>query len=389
MENLVISDFKLGIIAGGQLGKMLVLAAANWDVKTLVLDREDHCPASDVCTRFVKGDPHSFEDVYNFGKQVDMLTFEIESVNIEAVKKLKAEGIRIHPDPGALEIIQDKGMQKHFYQKNRIPTARFQIFESEDSIKEAIGDGTISFPFVQKLRTGGYDGRGVAVIKSPADMHLLLKGASVIEEKIQIAKEISVIAARNQRGEVRCFPVVEMVFNEEANLVEKLICPSSIDSEKQQEAITLATQVIEAFELQGLLAVEMFLDKEEKIWVNESAPRTHNSGHHTIESVITSQFEQQLRAIFNFSLGSTHLKLPAVMINLLGEPGYEGDVKYEGLTECMAIEGVKFHLYGKKISKPYRKMGHATILGTTIERAIERADIVKNQLKITAWQKQS
>ncbi len=384
MERLVISDFKLGIIAGGQLGKMLVLAASNWDVKTWVMDREDHCPASDVCTRFIKGDPLRFEDVYQFGKQVDMLTFEIENVNIEAVKKLKAEGHRVLPDPEALEIIQDKGLQKQFYADHQIPTAPFRLFENTNAIKQALDAGTLSFPFVQKLRTGGYDGRGVAVIKTSDDLNQLLEGPSMVEDLVEIDKEISVIAARNQQGETKCFPVVEMIFNAEANLVEKLICPSSIRPDKEQEAIDIATKVITSLELQGLLAVEMFIDKSGKIWVNESAPRTHNSGHHTIESVITSQFEQQLRAIFNFSLGSTHLKMPAVMINLLGEPGYEGNAKYEGLTDSMAVEGVKIHLYGKKISKPFRKMGHVTVLAPTIAEAIEKADIVKNQLKIKA-----
>jgi len=389
MERLVISDFKLGIIAGGQLGKMLVLAAANWNIKTFVMDRDEHCPASPVCTKFFKGDPLNFDDVYNFGKKVDMLTFEIENVNIKAVKKLKAEGLQINPDPEALEIIQDKGLQKQFYADHDIPTAPFRLYKNAEEIRQSVKEGSLPIPFVQKLRTGGYDGRGVEVIKTEADLDRLLEGPSMVEDLVQIDKEISVIAARNQHGEIKCFPVVEMIFNEKANLVEKLVCPSSIDDGQQQKAIAIATQVISALELQGLLAVEMFLDQNGKVWVNESAPRTHNSGHHTIESVITSQFEQQLRAIFNFALGSTHLKLPAVMINLLGEPGFEGDVKYQGLTECMAIEGVKFHFYGKKISKPYRKMGHATILATDINKAIEKADIIKNNLKITAWQNQS
>jgi 5-(carboxyamino)imidazole ribonucleotide synthase len=384
MEKLVISEFKLGIIAGGQLAKMLVLAASNWDVKTYIMDQEKHCPASNVCTQFFQGDPLNFDDVYNFGKRVDMLTFEIENVNIEAVQKLKAEGHRIYPDPKALAIIQDKGLQKQFYIEHTIPTAPFRLFENADAIRKAVADGKLKIPFVQKLRKGGYDGRGVTVIKTTGHLDDLLEGASVVEDKIEIDKEISVIAARNHRGEIKCFPVVEMVFNEKANLVEKLICPSSVNAAKEQEAIAIASKVINALKLEGLLAVEMFIDHHDNVWVNESAPRTHNSGHHTIESVITSQFEQQLRAIFNFSLGSTHLKMPAVMINLLGEPGYEGAVKYEGLTDSLAIEGVKVHLYGKKISKPFRKMGHVTVLAPTIEEAIEKADIVKHQLKIKA-----
>jgi 5-(carboxyamino)imidazole ribonucleotide synthase len=388
MEKLVVSDFKLGIIAGGQLGKMLVLAASNWDVKTYVLDNDDHCPASANCTHFEKGDPLNHGDVYRFGKMVDMLTFEIESVNIEAIKQLKAEGLPIYPDPKTLEIIQDKGMQKQFYANQYIPTAPFQLFEDTHSIRQAIREGSLKVPFVQKLRKGGYDGRGVLVVKDSSGLNHLLEGPSMVEEMIPIEKEISVIAARNKRGEIRCFPVVEMDFNPEANLVEKLICPSSIDTILQDQATELAMQVVDMLELVGVLAVEMFLDRNQNLWVNEIAPRTHNSGHHTIESVVTSQFEQQLRAIFNFPLGSTRLKTPAVMINLLGEPGHEGNVKYEGLTKSMAIEGVKIHLYGKKITKPFRKMGHVTAIAPTVEEAIENAEKVKQILKVKSWTNQ-
>lgn len=386
MEQLVTSDFKLGIIAGGQLGKMLVLAASNWDVKTYILDKDEHCPASSACTQFILGNPLDFDDVYNFGQHVDMITFEIENINIEALKKLKAEGKRINPDPDSLEIIQDKGLQKKFYYNHGIPTSGFELIDGKKDLMALIDQGVIAYPFVQKLRKGGYDGRGVAVIQSPADIGLLLEGPSVIEELIGIEKEISVIAARNAKGEIRCFPVVEMEFNIEANLVERLICPSSIDDDKSREAIAIATKVISEFRLTGILAVEMFLDKSGKIWVNEIAPRPHNSGHHTIESIITSQFEQLLRAIFNFPLGSTLLKMPAVMINLLGESHHEGAVKYEGLTECMAVEGVKIHLYGKKQTKPYRKMGHVTIMAPTIEEAKIKSEIVKNKLKVKSWQ---
>jgi 5-(carboxyamino)imidazole ribonucleotide synthase len=384
MERLVISDFKLGIMAGGQLGKMLVLAASNWDVKTYVMDKDDHCPASTVCTRFFKGDPLIYEDVYRFGQQVDMLTFEIENVNIDAVKKLKEEGKQIHPDPEALEIIQDKGLQKQFYAQHGIPTAPFKLFDTAGQIRAAVEAGSLCVPFVQKLRRGGYDGRGVAVMKNESDLDGLLEGPSMVEDLVDIEKEISVITARNEKGEIKCFPVAEMLFNEKANLVEKLICPSLLDEIKKAEAYNLAHKVVESLNLVGLLAVEMFVDKQQTVWVNEIAPRTHNSGHHTIESVITSQFEQQLRAIYNFPLGSTFLKMPAVMINLLGEPGYEGPVKYEGLTESMAIEGVKVHLYGKKVTKPYRKMGHVTVMAPTLAEAIQKADVVKDKLKIKA-----
>jgi len=385
MEKLVTSEIKLGIIAGGQLGKMLVLSASNWNVKTYVLDKDDHCPASTSCTFFYKGDQLNFDDVYSFGQLVDVLTLELENVNIDALKKLKQEGKRIYPDPDKLEIIQDKGLQKQFYEKIKVPSSSFSLLNSKQEILSAVESGKLQLPFVQKLRKGGYDGRGVSIIRSKNDLINLLDGASVIEHLVDIEKEISAIVARNEHGEVKCHPTVEMEFNPTANLVEKLICPSTLPEEIETIAENIAIKIITELNLYGLLAVEMFVDKNKIIWVNEIAPRPHNSGHHTIESAITSQFEQLLRAIFNLPLGSTKLKMPAVMINLLGEPGYEGKVRYEGLTECMAIEGVKIHLYGKKITKSFRKMGHVTVLAPTIDEAKKKADFVKQKLKVVSW----
>jgi 5-(carboxyamino)imidazole ribonucleotide synthase len=386
MEKLVTSDFRLGIIAGGQLGKMLVLAASNWDVKTYILDNDEHCPASTVCTRFIKGDPLNYKDVYEFGKMVDMITFEIENVTIEPLVRLRNEGKPVRPDPAVLEIIQDKGLQKGFYRKHGIPTADFTLYESANEIAATLKNGSLTVPFVQKLRRGGYDGRGVAVIRTENDLSNLLDGPSVVERMIEVRYEISVIASRNLRGEVSCFPVAEMELNPDANLVERLICPSSLPEAVQAESAEMARRVINALEVVGILAVEMFVDEQGRVWVNESAPRPHNSGHHTIESVVTSQFEQLLRAIFNFSPGSTHIKLPSVMINLLGEPGYAGPVKYEGLTESMKVDGVKVHLYGKKETRPFRKMGHVTVVAPSVEEARRRADIIKNLLKVKSWQ---
>ncbi len=385
MEKLVTSEVKLGIIAGGQLGKMLVLAASNWNVKTYVLDKDDHCPASSSCTFFFKGDQLNYDDVYRFGQLVDVLTLELENVNIVALKKLKQEGKRIYPDPDKLEIIQDKGLQKKFYEKIKVPSSSFSLFNSKQEIISAVESGKRPIPFVQKIRNGGYDGKGVSIIRSKDDLNNLLDGASVVEDLVDVDKEISAIVARNERGEVKCHPTVEMEFNSQANLVEKLICPSTLSAEIENEAEDIAIKIITELNLYGLLAVEMFVDKNSKIWVNEIAPRPHNSGHHTIESAITSQFEQLLRAIFNLPLGSTKLKMPAVMINLLGEPEYEGKVRYEGLSECMEIEGVKIHLYGKKTTKPFRKMGHVTILAPTVDEAKSKADFVKQKLKVVSW----
>lgn len=387
MERLVTSNLKLGIIAGGQLGKMLIQEASKWDIVTYVLDNDEHCPAGSIASHFIKGSNLDFDSVYQFGKMVDILTFEIENVNIDALKKLKSEGIRIAPDPDILALIQDKGLQKDFYKRNGIPTSNFTLVNSTEDIIEGIEKGEIKIPFVQKLRKGGYDGRGVAVINTKNDLPKLLNGASVVEEKVNIAKEISVIVARNGKGEVKSYPVVEMLFDPNANLVDKLICPSSISVEQSEKAVGLASEIIELLNMEGLLAVEFFVDKNGEVIVNEMAPRTHNSGHHTIESVITSQFEQHLRAILNLPLGSTKLKLPSVMINILGTDGYEGPVMYEGLTESMAIDGVKIHLYGKKITKPYRKMGHITVLSSSLECALQKAEKVKQLIKVKSWVK--
>jgi 5-(carboxyamino)imidazole ribonucleotide synthase len=333
----------------------------------------------------VQGSRHSFDDVVAFGRSVDLLTFEIEDVNIEALRALKAEGRRVVPDPEALALIQDKGLQKEFYAGHGIPTAPFTLYDSAAEIRAAVADARLAPPFVQKLRRGGYDGKGVAVIDTPDDLPRLLEGPSVVEWRVDIAKEISVIVARNDRGELRCFPAVEMVFDARVNLVDRLFCPADIPDSLEEEAESIAGRLAEALELSGLLAVEMFVDAEGRLWVNESAPRAHNSGHHSIESIITSQFEQQLRAIFNFPLGSTRLKMPAVMVNLLGEPGCEGRVKYAGMTDCMKIDGVKIHLYGKKETRPFRKMGHVTVMAPTLAEAMEKASLVKHTLKVRSW----
>ncbi len=384
MERLVTSNLKLGIIAGGQLGKMLIQEASKWDVISFVMDNEKECPAASVASHYIKGDRLNYDDVYRFGKMVDVLTYEIESINTKALKKLKEEGVMVKPDPEVLELIQDKGLQKQFYEQHAIPTSPFKFFDGKEDILKAVSSRSLRLPFVQKIRKGGYDGQGVAIIETEKDLGKLLEGESIVEEKVPIAKEISVIAARNDKGEVRSFPVVEMVFDKQANLVERLTCPANISAEQEERAQSIAMKLINSLEMSGLLAVEFFIDEKGEVIVNEISPRPHNSGHHSFESVITSQFEQHLRGIMNLPLGSTKLKMPAVMINLLGEPGYEGNVKYEGLTDSMAVEGVKIHLYGKKITKPFRKMGHVTVLSESLEDAIAKAEKVKNLIKVKA-----
>ncbi len=375
---------KVGILGGGQLGKMFSLAAHNWDVETWALDASRSFPTGPVCSHFVEGNFNNYDDVYAFGKKVDVLTIEIEHVNTDALLRLEAEGVKVHPAPAQLNLIKDKGLQKGFYLKNNLPTSDFQLFESGEAIQAALQTGQISYPFVQKSRTAGYDGKGVAVIKSAADLPLLLPDASVVEDLVDIKVEIAVVVARNERGEVKAFPAVEMEFNPVANLVEFLVCPADLDPAIEQAAEKLAMDTISAFGICGLLAVELFLTKDNRLLINEVAPRPHNSGHHTIDSCYTSQFEQHLRGILDLPLGSTKMKTASVMVNLLGEPGHSGPVQYAGFEEAVAMEGVKIHLYGKAETKPYRKMGHVTVLAETLEMAKAKARKVQGTIKVVS-----
>ncbi len=374
---------KITILGGGQLGKMLCLAAAPLDIPIIILDEKNNFPAAKLCEQFIEGDFRNFQDVYNAGNQSDIITIEIEHVNTTALHQLQKEGKKIHPAPEKLDIIKDKGLQKLFYIEHNLPTSNFALFDDEKAIREGLKNGQIKFPFVQKTREAGYDGKGVSVIKNVADLDKkLLEGASLIEELVEIEKELAVVVCRNESGEVAVYDAVEMEFNPEANLVEFLFAPANISNIIAAEAEELATKVIEAFDICGLLAVEFFLTKDNTLLINEVAPRPHNSGHHTIDAAETSQFEQHLRGIMDFPLGSTRLKSPAVMLNLLGEPNFSGDVYYEGLEKCLAQEGVHVHLYGKKQTKPFRKMGHVTVTAPTLKEAKKKADFVKNNLKV-------
>ena len=380
------SSFKLGILGGGQLGKMLIQAASKWDINIIVLDPDKQCSCATLCHEFHHGSFKDYDTVYNFGKKVDLLTFEIEHINIDAIKDLELKGLKVFPQSSALTIIQDKGLQKQFYQSHQFPTSSFQLFNNKEEILTAISNNTISLPFIQKSRKEGYDGKGVILIKNENDLSKLFDVPSLIEEYIAIDKEIAVIASRNENGQIITFPTVEMEFSEEANLVEQLICPSSIPNEIDNKAQKLAMDIIEQLGMVGNLAVEFFISKEGEILVNEVAPRPHNSGHHTIEANLTSQFEQHLRAILNFPLGSTKLVSPSVMINLLGEPNHKGNVVYSNIEKCLAKEGVNIHIYGKKTTKPFRKMGHVTITDDNIDKAKEKANFVKNNLTVISYE---
>jgi 5-(carboxyamino)imidazole ribonucleotide synthase len=378
---------KIGILGGGQLGKMLCLAAAEWDFKTYVLDAATHYPAVPVCTAFAEGDFNNYDDVLTFGMDKDILTIEIEHVNTEALHALERLGKTVHPAPRALDIIRDKGKQKVFYTEQGIPTAPFELFDDGQALKNAILSGKWNLPCVQKTRTAGYDGRGVAILRSAADLdHKLLPGPCLAESLVPVQTEIAVIAARNARDEVAVFPVVEMDFHPEANLVEFLLCPARVSPLVAAEAESLAERVIRALDICGLLAVEMFLTADGRLLVNESAPRPHNSGHHTIDSAATSQFQQHIRAICNLPLGSTRQQTHAVMINLLGEPGHTGPVYYQGVEACLELEGVYIHLYGKAQTSPFRKMGHVTVTAETPQAALAKARIIRKNLKVITIQ---
>ncbi len=379
-----VNTLKVGMLGGGQLGKMLALAAHNWDLTTWALDTSKDFPAGPVVSHFVEGNFKDYDDVLHFGRQVDVLTIEIEHVNTEALRKLEAEGKKIHPSPAALDIIKDKGLQKEFYKKHNLPTSPFDLFENGEAIRQALADGRLKFPIVQKSREAGYDGKGVAVIQSEADLDLLMDTPSMVEEMVDIEVEIAVVVCRNEQGEVKAYPPVEMEFNPVANLVEFLVCPAGLDEKIAKQAKELAIATVEAYGICGLLAVELFLSKSGEVLINEVAPRPHNSGHHTIDSCYTSQYEQHLRGILNLPLGSTKMKTASVMVNLLGEPGHTGPVRYAGLEECLAMEGVKVHLYGKAVTKPFRKMGHVTMLDADLEEAKMKAQKVKEILKVVS-----
>ena len=373
-------ELQLGILGGGQLGRMVIQEAINYNVNVHILDPDKNAPCRKLCNHFECGSLSDYDTVYNFGKNLDMITIEIEKVNVDALEKLEEEGVIVYPQSRVIRLIQDKGLQKQFFKQNDIPTSAFQFISN----KESLATANLSIPYVQKLRKDGYDGKGVKMIRTVADLDQAFEEPTIIEEIVDFEKEIAVIVARNDKGEVKTFPMVEMEFNPEANLVEFLISPSTYSFEIQQQAEELAKKIANDLQIVGLLAVEMFLTKDGEILVNELAPRPHNSGHQTIEGNFTSQFAQHLRAIFNLPLGSTEARSNAVMINLLGEANYEGLAKYEGVEEVLAMEGVYVHLYGKKYTKPFRKMGHVCIVNADRELAITNARKVQEILKVIA-----
>lgn len=378
--NYFSSDFKLGILGGGQLGKMMLYDTRKFDIQTYVLDPSADAPCRIACDKFVQGSLLDFDTVYNFGKQVDVLTFEIELVNVDALEKLEQEGVKVFPSAKTLRIIQNKGKQKQFYKDNNLPTSDFQLFKSLDSLKSQFSNLTL--PFVWKSTEFGYDGNGVKVIRKAEDLNGLPEGECISEQMVDFKNELAVIVARNPKGEIKTYPVVEMEFHPEANQVEYVICPARIDDKVAQKARDLALKVSEKFQHVGLLAVEMFQTQDDEILINEVAPRPHNSGHYSIEASYTSQFEQHLRAILNLPLGNTDSKVAGVMVNLVGAEGFSGDVVYENIEQILQLDGVIPHIYGKKQTRPFRKMGHVTIVDKDVNQARKKAEQVKKLIRV-------
>ncbi len=373
-------SLKIGVLGGGQLGRMMIQSGIDFNLDISVLDPDPNAPCKNLTGNFQVGKLTDFDTVYQFGKGKDLVTIEIENVNTDALKKLQEEGVKVYPQPEVIETIKDKGTQKDFYKANGIPTSEYMLLDN----KAQLNDHIDFLPAVHKLRTEGYDGRGVKVLKTKDAIAEGFDAPAVLEKFVPYEKEISVLVARNADGDTKTYPVVELEFHPEANLVEFLFSPATVGPEIENRASKIAIDVIEKLDMVGLLAVEMFVLANGEVLVNESAPRTHNSGHHTIEANITSQFEQHIRAILNLPLGDTAIRENAVMINLLGADGYTGAARYEGADEVMAMDDVHLHLYGKKDTKPFRKMGHATILGQNMDQVKQKAKQVKSTLIIKA-----
>jgi len=373
-------DFTLGILGGGQLGRMLIQSCTNFDINTAVLDPAAAAPCHLLASRFQQGSLTDFDTVYNFGKNVDLLTIEIENVNVEALYRLEAEGLPVFPQPRVIEIIQDKRLQKNWYREHGIPTADFVLVDN----REDIARHAAFMPAFNKLGKGGYDGGGVQRLDSLADLKSGFDAPGLLEKLVDFEREISVIAARNAQGEIAVFPAVECVFHTKRNLVDYLLAPSQAAPEILARAEVVARQVVEKLGITGLLAVEMFITREGEVLVNEIAPRPHNSGHQTINANYTSQYEQHLRAILGLPLGSTALKSASAMVNLLGEEGYSGPAVYEGLDKVLTLPGINLFLYGKKETRPHRKMGHITILDSDVQELLVKVEQVKQAVRVVS-----
>jgi 5-(carboxyamino)imidazole ribonucleotide synthase len=369
---------KVGILGGGQLGRMLLQAAANYPVKTFVMENDPECPAAHLCHHFIKGDIKSYDDVYKFGKDLDALTIEIENVNVEALEKLEAEGIKIFPRPSVLKTIKNKIAQKNYYKSHDIPTPAFVVTNNLDELRKQ----QEFLPAVHKISEGGYDGRGVQIMKSKDDFEKGFDKPAVLEKFVPVHKEIAQMVAINEKGDTALYPPVEMVFDPRLNLLDFQFCPAEIETRTLWKVEAIALSVIRNFKSPGIFAVEMLIDRNGDVFVNETAPRVHNSGHHTIEAHYSSQFDMLWRVMLNYPLGNTDQILPSVMVNLIGDAGFNGDVKYEGLDEILKIENAFVHLYGKKETKPGRKLGHITLMSRDKQDLLHKANKIKRSIVV-------
>jgi 5-(carboxyamino)imidazole ribonucleotide synthase len=382
VKNYFSSDFKLGILGGGQLGRMLLAETHKLAIYTSILDGNKNAPCAEICNHFEVGDLLDFDAVYKFGKTVDLLTIEIENVNLDALDKLEDEGLTIYPKPKDLRIIQSKARQKNFYKDHQIATAPFSHYAYLEELHHSYENSIIDFPFVWKAARFGYDGNGVKIVRTVDDLNSLPNVECITEKLIPFKNELAVIVARNAAGETKTYPVVEMEFHPEANQVEYVICPARIEESVAKKAQAVALKVVNDLDFIGLLAVEMFQTRDDKILVNEVAPRPHNSGHYSIEASYTNQFEQHIRSVLNLPLGNTASKVAGIMVNLVGEEGFSGDVIYQNIEEILKIDGVTPHIYGKKETRPFRKMGHVTIVNADIDKAREIAQKVKETIRV-------
>ena len=382
MSNYFSSDFTLGILGGGQLGKMLLVETRKLDIKTCVLAPDKDAPSRLDCDSFLVGDLMDYDTVLAFGEQADLITTEIESINIDALETLEKQGKKVYPSSKTLRTIQSKSTQKLFYQDHEIPTAPFSRFAHTSEIKTALYHEALAFPFVWKSARFGYDGQGVKVVRVADDLDKLPNVECIVEDFIPFKNELAVIVARNPSGKVVNYPVVEMEFHPQANQVEYVICPARIPESMSKKAVEIALKVSDAFQHVGLLAVEMFQTQNDEILVNEVAPRPHNSGHYSIEGSYTSQYQQHIRAILNLPLGNTESKLAAVMVNLVGQEGYQGNVIYKGIENILTKKGVSVHIYGKKTTRAFRKMGHVTVVAKKLSEARATAQVIKNSIEV-------
>ena len=376
------SQYKVGILGGGQLGKMLLYNTRKFDIYTCVLDPNPDAPCKLACNEFFVGDLMDFDTVFEFGKKVDTLTIEIENVNVDALGALEKEGIKVYPSAETLATIQNKAKQKLFYVDHNLPTADFRRYAYIDELKRAVEHNVQPLPFVWKSAQFGYDGKGVKIVRTITDLDELPNVECIAETLVPFKKELAVTVARTPDGEIKAYPVVEMEFHPEANQVEYVICPARISENITKKAELVALKTATAFHHVGLLAVELFLTENDEILINEVAPRPHNSGHQTIEASYTSQFEQHLRAVLNLPLGETKNKVSGVMVNLVGAEGYQGAVVYENIEKILKLNGVTPHIYGKKETRPFRKMGHVTIVHPEINEARAIAQQVKETIKV-------